>query len=148
MKKLTGIGGLAGILFSALLLMANKNRNEWVGLLQKPTAASIARGQKVYTEQCLSCHMADGLGVSHMNPPLVKTSFVLGDKPTLITIVLKGMNSKTEINGDFYHNVMPPHDYMTDQQIADVLTFVRNSFGNKAKAVTPAEVKTVRAKTK
>jgi mono/diheme cytochrome c family protein len=128
--------------------MANAKKDDSGFFGQKPLAASIERGKKVYTEQCLSCHMADGLGVSHMNPPLVKTPWVLGDKAKLITVVLKGMTEKTEINGDIYHNVMAAHDFMTDQQIADVLTYIRNSFGNKAKAITPADVKMVRAKSK
>ncbi len=109
---------------------------------------SIDRGKKVYADQCLTCHQADGGGVQSMNPPLTKTKQVLGDKTQLIQLVIKGMNTQTEINGDVYHNIMPPHDYMTDQQIADVLTYIRNSFGNKAKAITEAEVKAVRAKTK
>ncbi len=110
-------------------------------------AASIARGKEVYQQQCLSCHQVDGLGVEGMNPPLSKTSFVLGPKPALIGIVLNGMKG-VPVNGDAYHGVMAPHQDLTDLQIADVLTYVRNSFGNKAKAVTPAEVKAARAKNK
>jgi mono/diheme cytochrome c family protein len=83
-----------------------------------------------------------------MNPPLIKTKWILGDKTKLIQVVLKGMKGETEINGDSYHNVMAPHGDLTDVQIADVLTYVRNSFGNKASAVTPAQVKRVRGITK
>jgi mono/diheme cytochrome c family protein len=110
-------------------------------------AASITRGKDVYLQQCLACHQADGLGVQSMNPPLVKTKFVLGDKTALVRIVLKGMQG-VDIDDESYHNVMAPHTDLTDQQIADVLTYVRNSFGNKATAVTAAEVKAIRAKTK
>lgn len=66
----------------------------------------------------------------------------------LIQQVLKGSQGKVEIDGDTFHNSMPPQPHLTDQQIADVLSYVRNSFGNKASIVTPAEVKVVRAKTK
>jgi mono/diheme cytochrome c family protein len=111
-------------------------------------AASIARGKEVYLQQCLACHQADGLGVQNMNPPLVKTKWVLGDKTTLVQVVLKGLSQEIEIDGDTYHNVMPARSEMMDQQIADVLTYVRNSFGNKAGAVTVGEVKAIRAKTK
>ncbi|HTI08781.1 MAG TPA: cytochrome c [Puia sp.] len=113
-----------------------------------PNAATMDRGKQVYLEQCLACHQADALGVQGMNPPLVKTKWVLGDKTTLVQVVLKGMTGEVDINGDTYHNVMAPHPDLTDQQIADVLTYVRNSFGNKASAVTAAEVKAIRAKTK
>jgi mono/diheme cytochrome c family protein len=110
--------------------------------------ASLTRGKQVYLEQCLACHQADALGVQGMNPPLVKTKYILGDKPTLVKIVLNGMTGDLDINGDTYHNVMAPHSDLTDQQIADVLTYVRNSFGNKASAVTAAQVKAIRATNK
>jgi mono/diheme cytochrome c family protein len=72
---------------------------------------------------------------------------VLGDKATLVKIVLNGMQG-VDIGGDDYHGVMAPHPDLTDQQIADVLTYVRNNFGNKAPAITAAEVKAIRAKNK
>jgi mono/diheme cytochrome c family protein len=112
-----------------------------------PSPASMARGKQVYQLQCLACHQVDAGGVQGMTPPLTQTKWVLGDKTALVQIVLTGMKG-VEIDGDSYHNVMAPHSELTDQQIADVLTFVRNSFGNKAKAITAAEVKAIRAKTK
>lgn len=108
-------------------------------------ALSIANGKKVYVQNCLTCHQADGTGVATMNPPLIKTSYVLGDKPTLIKIVLNGFNEDVQINGQTYSNTMTPHATMTDQEIADVLTYVRNSFTNKASSVSVALVKNVRA---
>lgn len=111
-------------------------------------SASVAAGKKVYTLYCLTCHQADGGGVPNMNPPLTKTSYVLGDKNKIIQIVLKGFNENVEINGDTYTNVMPPQATLTDQEVADVLTYVRNSFGNKAAAIKPADVKKVRASLK
>ena len=119
----------------------------------KATASSslkstMQRGELVYKSVCLTCHQADGGGVPRMNPPLIKTKWVLGDKTKLITLMLKGMNEPIEIEDEEYHNPMPPHTELNDQQIADVLTFVRNSFGNKASIVTSSEVKSVRAKVK
>lgn len=142
----------AGCLFvlSFLLMSQAKKPNKPAASTQpkNPVQASITRGKQVYADQCLTCHQADGGGVQNMNPPLIKTKWVLGDKAQLIQIVLKGMTGDIEIDGNEYHNVMPGHEFLTDQQIADVLTYIRNSFGNKAKAVTMAEVKAVRAKTK
>jgi mono/diheme cytochrome c family protein len=80
-----------------------------------------------------------------MNPPLGKTSYVNGDKARLISIVLKGLG-RQEIDGETYTNVMAPYNFLNDKQIADLLTFIRNSFHNKASAVSPGEVKAVRAK--
>ncbi len=110
--------------------------------------ASMDRGQKVYEKVCLSCHMADGGGVPHLNPPLSQTSYVLGDKSKIIYIVLHGMTDRIPIEDEFYSNNMAAHTDLNDQQIADVLTYVRNGFGNKASAVTAAEVKAVRNKKK
>jgi mono/diheme cytochrome c family protein len=103
-------------------------------------ASSLANGKLVYTQNCLTCHQADGGGVSNMNPPLIKTTYVLGDKMRLAKIVLNGFSEKVEIDGDIYSNIMPSLNYLSNQQIADVLTYVRSNFGNKASAVTVAEV--------
>jgi len=110
--------------------------------------ASIERGKKIYETYCLACHQADGSGVPGLNPPLIKTKWVLGDKKQLITIILKGMDEPIEVDGEEYSNVMASHAFLKDQDVADVLNYVRNSFGNKASAVTLAEVKTVRATVK
>jgi mono/diheme cytochrome c family protein len=113
--------------------------------LQPLPKESMERGKKVYDQYCMSCHMQDGTGVPRLNPPLVKTSYVIGDKTTIIEIILKGFDAQVEIEGEYYQNTMAPHDFLTDEQIADVATYVRNSFGNKASVVVPADVKTVRA---
>lgn len=109
---------------------------------------SIARGEKLYTLYCLSCHQKSGNGVPHMNPPLIKTSYVTGDIKKLVTWVLKGSTENIPIDGKTYSNNMPAQNYLKDDQIADVLTYVRNSFGNTSSAVTPADVKGVRASLK
>ena len=115
---------------------------------QSTSSSSKARGKEVYTEYCLTCHQADGGGVPRMNPPLAQTEYVNGNKQRLIGIVLNGMNIPLEINGDSYENPMASHAFLKDQQIADVLTYVRSSFGNKSTAITAEEVKAVRAKNK
>jgi mono/diheme cytochrome c family protein len=108
-------------------------------------ATAIAKGKILYKEICASCHQADGSGVPRMNPPLIKTTYVLGDKSKLIKVLLLGLNEEVEIDGEYYSNPMPSQATLKDDEIAAVLTFVRNSFGNKAAAVTAAEVKKVRA---
>ena len=101
-------------------------------------------GEIVYKKYCISCHQADGGGVPNMSPPLIQTSFVLGEKERLIKIVLNGLKN-VDINDESYNNPMPAlGSVLKDKQIADVLTFVRNSFGNKAAAVSAGDVKKVR----
>ncbi|HET9504339.1 MAG TPA: cytochrome c [Hymenobacter sp.] len=107
--------------------------------------ASLTRGAAVYKNVCIACHQADGGGLPPINPPLIKTQYVLGDKSRLSHIVLAGLAERIEIDGEEYKQPMPAQAHLTDQQIADVLTYVRNSFGNKASAVQVAEVKAVRA---
>jgi len=110
---------------------------------QKATKDAIQKGKVVFEQNCLVCHQVDGSGVPHLNPPLIKTSFVLGDKKKLIGIVLKGL-SDVEIDGESYSNPMPSMNFLSDEDIANVLTYVRNSFTNKGSAVTAAEVKAAR----
>lgn len=110
--------------------------------------ASVTRGQALFALNCLVCHQVDGSGVPGLNPPLYENKWVTGPKYTLIQMVMKGSKGTVEIEGETFSNTMPVQSHLTDQQIADVLTYVRNSFGNKASAVTPAEVKAVRAKSK
>lgn len=111
-----------------------------------PSAVVMERGKEVYTISCLPCHQADGSGVPHLNPPLTPNEWVSGPKQRLIALLLNGSQGKVEIDGDTWSNSMPAQPHLTDQQIADVLTYVRNAFGNKASAVTPAEVKAQRGK--
>jgi mono/diheme cytochrome c family protein len=114
-------------------------------IAQSTTQSSSQRGKKLYTQYCLTCHQEDGEGVPRMNPPLTQTSYVLGDKKKLIAWVLKGSTENIPIDDKTYSNNMPPQNYLKDQEIADILTYVRSSFGNKATSVTMNEVKTVRA---
>ncbi len=101
-------------------------------------------GKKVYDMYCQACHMASGKGVPSMNPPLAGTDWVTGDKDRLIRVILNGMQDPIEINGETYQNVMAAHDFLSNEQIADVLSYIRNSFGNEASEVSPEEVAAVR----
>jgi len=108
--------------------------------------ASVERGKKVYDNTCLACHQVNGSGVPGMNPPLKKSKWVQGDKKTLINVVLKGLDEEIEVNDETYSNVMPAFANLSDQEIADVLTYVRNNFGNKASQIMEADVKKLRDK--
>jgi mono/diheme cytochrome c family protein len=113
---------------------------------QDKLKASIERGKTVYENTCLACHQINGSGVPGMNPPLKKTKWVVGDKKTLINVILKGLDQEIVVDDETYTNVMPAFANLSDQEIADVLTYIRNSFGNKASQVTEAEVKKLRGK--
>ena len=132
MKKVFVFAGIAFLLFNSS------------AKAQDSLKASIERGKVIYENTCLPCHQANGSGVPGMNPPLKKTKWVLGDKKALINILLNGLDEEVEVNGKTYNNTMPPQSTLSDAEIADVLTYVRNNFGNKASAVKETEVKKLR----
>lgn len=111
--------------------------------------SSSPTGKDIYEKYCLSCHQQDGKGVPKLNPPLIKTSYVTGDTKTLISWVLRGSGEeKVPIDGNYYNNNMPPQSALKDDELAKVLTYIRSSWGNKAGAVSSAEVKAVRTSLK
>jgi len=115
----------------------------------KLVAASAARGKTIYLQRCMVCHQADGGGVPKLNAPLDGSSSVNGTNiAKLVKNIVKGFNDRVEIDGEFYENAMPAAADLTDQQIADVLTFIRNSWTNKAGPVTTLQVKQTRSKLK
>mgnify|MGYP001627383312 CR=1 FL=1 len=117
--------------------------------VQPSIKASMDRGKTIYLQRCMACHQVDGSGVPRLNPPLDGASTVKGnDKLKLVRIIIKGMTDRVEIDGEYYDNNMSANPDLTDAQIADVLTYIRNSWSNKASLVTAAEVKTARAKIK
>lgn len=107
---------------------------------------SIKRGEEVYTANCITCHMQSGEGLEGAYPPLAKADFVAKDKTgkKSIGVVLNGLSGEITVNGKKYNMPMTPLNYLSDQQIADVLNYVRNSWGNKAKAITEDMVKAER----
>ena len=115
----------------------------------KLVAASIARGKTVYLQRCMVCHQADGGGVPKLNAPLDASTAVNGsDISKLVKYIVKGLNDRIEIDGEYYANAMPAADDLKDQQIADVLTFIRSNWSNKAGPVTLTQVKQIRSKLK
>ena len=107
--------------------------------------AMLEKGALVYQMACLACHRAEGQGVPGTHPPLIQTGWVTGSKERLINIVINGLQEKIRVHGEIYDEVMPPMGHLSDEDIAAVLTYVRNSFGNQASAITLNEVSKVRA---
>lgn len=97
-------------------------------------------GAKLYTQHCLTCHGPDGKGAADLIPPLSQTDWVTGDKGRLIRVMLMGLSGEITVNGQKYNQEMPAYDHLSDQEIADLLTFIRNDFGNKSGAVIAGEV--------
>jgi mono/diheme cytochrome c family protein len=102
-------------------------------------------GKAVFTKYCLVCHQADGSGVPGMHPPLTQGSWVGKEPRELVAIMMKGLSGKIEVNGETYNGFMPSQAQLTDEEIADVLSYIRSSFGNNFEPVDASFVKKVRS---
>jgi mono/diheme cytochrome c family protein len=111
----------------------------------------FANGRQIYGTYCSVCHQPTGQGLANQFPPLTASDWVLADGPgRLARLVLNGVQGPMVVNGQAYNGAMPPwRDLLTDEQIASVLTYIRQnqSWGNSASAVTPAQVQAIREKT-
>jgi nitrite reductase (NO-forming) len=94
-------------------------------------------------QTCFACHQATGLGLPGVFPPLAKADFLMADKERSIRAVIKGLSGPITVNGKNYNGIMPPVS-LGEEQVANVLTFVRNSFGNTGDAVSVDEVRKVK----
>ena len=104
----------------------------------------LTGGALTYDIYCNTCHQPNGEGDGARFPPVAETDWVTGNKDRLIGLTLDGMEGEVEVNGETYNNVMPQHSFLTDQEIAELLTYIRGSFGNRASAVSEAEVRSRR----
>jgi len=101
----------------------------------------MAQGATIYTANCSGCHAANGAGLAGQFPPLAKNDYVTGDVKAVIHTLNYGLVGKIKVNGADYNGVMPAwKGQLKDAEIAAVITYIRNSWGNKASAVTAAEV--------
>jgi nitrite reductase (NO-forming) len=105
--------------------------------------ASIARGKEVYSAQCISCHQEQGEGIEDVYPPLAKSDYLMADKARSVKQTLHGLSGEIKVNGKTYNGEMTGFD-LTDEEVSDVLNYIRNSWGNKGAAVTPQEVAAAR----
>ena len=105
---------------------------------------SIARGKEIYIAQCMSCHMDEGQGIEDVYPPLAKSDYLMKDKLRSINNVIHGVTGEIAVNGKSYNMDMMAFEFLTDQEVSDVLNYIRNSWGNKGEAVTPEEVSAAR----
>ncbi|TZF81429.1 c-type cytochrome [Pedobacter sp. BS3] len=102
-------------------------------------------GAVIYSNYCASCHKSDGSGIPGTFPPLKGTAQVLDDKNKLLRILLKGISGTITVKGVQYNQEMPSFKFLSDQDIAQVATYIRSHFGNKAGAVTNADVAKARS---
>ncbi len=107
----------------------------------------IAAGKAHFTGTCSVCHQDSGLGIPSVFPPLAKSDFLAKDPQAAIHYVLNGLTGKVTVNGTEYNSVMPPMSQLNNDEIANILTYVFNSWGNKDGRVTAEQVDKVRKET-
>ena len=131
MKVLIGLMGLM-VLIEGTWLFQNK-----------PLDQSIADGKEIYQDFCLQCHLDTGKGVSGVFPPLAQSDYLLNDINLSIKGIKYGMSGPITVNGEEYNGVMQ-NQGLDDVEIADVMNYVINSWGNKSKEViTPERVASI-----
>jgi mono/diheme cytochrome c family protein len=111
------------------------------------TAQDVLKGKKIYETKCLVCHQADGGGVPNMNAPLDGASNVVGNNiARLVRIIRAGYSERLPLDGMYYNNVMTPNPDLKDADIANVLSYIRTSWSNKASKITVAQVQAAKGK--
>ncbi|MEQ6122124.1 copper-containing nitrite reductase [Reichenbachiella sp. MALMAid0571] len=120
------------------------------GEQDKPTEAvaqsldeRIKLGKQIYSTTCFACHQAEGQGILGVFPPLAKSDYLNADVDRAIDIVLHGKTGEITVNGEKYNSVMTAQT-LTDEEVANVLTYIYSNWGNNKKEVTPTMVKKVK----
>lgn len=104
----------------------------------------VERGRQVYLQTCFVCHQVDGQGIPGQIPPLAKSDYLMADKDRSVRVVLQGLSGELTVNKKAFNGIMIPHNFLTDDQVANVLTYVRNNFGNTGDPVSANEVRRIR----
>lgn len=110
-----------------------------------PAPQTASAGQQAYAKNCLSCHQSDGYGVPNLQPAITGGTWVQGEVQALALFVLTGGFNSAERKDSDSHNVMPAFRQLPDQELADILTYIRQRFGKGASPVSAADIAAARA---
>ena len=107
----------------------------------------MAAGEKLYAAHCAACHQANGQGLTSAFPPLAGSDYLADGGPAaVIKVVLNGLTGPITVNGKEFNSVMPNLSYLSDSDVADIVTFVFNSWGNPGGEVSAADVAAARGR--
>ncbi len=104
----------------------------------------VKAGQVLFAGTCSTCHQANGQGIEGVFPPLAKSDWIAADPKRVASVVLHGLNGPVKVNGKDYNSVMPPMSQLTDDEVANIATYVLNSWGNPGGRVTSADAAAAR----
>lgn len=96
-------------------------------------------GESVYASNCAACHQPNGTGIPNAFPPLAKSDYLNADPNRAIDAIHNGLSGKITVNGKEYNSVMPAVD-LDNEKIANVVTYIMKSWGNKGGEITPAHM--------
>lgn len=148
MKKIIALSTVAVLLVSLFVGCGDKKKPSADDFKldeskMSPLDTKISEGKKVYEKTCLACHQADGKGVEGAFPPLAASDFFASDKLLMVSNIVNGISGEITVNGKKYNTPMPKQ-VVTDEEAANVATYVLNSFGNAGGEVSVEEVISVK----
>jgi nitrite reductase (NO-forming) len=134
-QELTGVQELPG----------DEHGDKGAATANKSLARKIASGKQIYVNNCLACHQASGEGIANAFPPLSNSDYLNADVDRAIGILLHGLRGEITVNGNKYNSIMT-RQHLSNEEVADVLTYVYNSWDNNKTDVSAARVEAVRSK--
>lgn len=109
-----------------------------------PLTSSINRGKAIYNDFCMTCHLPNGEGVANVYPPLAKSDYLIKNREASIRGIKYGQQGEIIVNGKKYNSVMAALG-LSDDEVADVMNYITNSWGNKnTKMITESEVSKIK----
>lgn len=136
------------IVFLGVLMFSFTKKEDYYTTIDQDAKfkESIKRGKEVYTDMCVTCHLANGEGIPKVYPPLAKSDYLMEKREASIRAIKYGLRGKIVVNGITYKNMMTRLGLL-DDEVADVMNYITNSWGNKnEKMITVEEVKAVSKK--
>ncbi len=127
----------------SVLARQGKPNTEYIAILQSgdqetELSKSIVRGEEIYIDFCMQCHLHDGKGTPKVFPPLAGSDWLVNKRKESIHSIKYGLNGPITVNGESYNSAMTPLG-LEDEEIADVMNYIMNSWGNKQKKMVTTE---------
>ena len=136
------------IVYSALALLVTAGLVSFTAPSNKLTEVTAfqdgGKGKTIYAKTCVACHQANGQGIPNAFPPLAKSDYIAADKLRLAKVILHGLQGPVKVNGVDYNSIMPPMSQLTDDEVANISTYVLNSWGNPGGKISKEEAAEIR----
>ena len=136
--------GLLALILMVSALACSGEKSEGAKIQDRLTDTEIkfyTNGKKLYTQHCSNCHMENGEGLGKLIPPLKGSDYLLKDVPEAASIIVNGLNGSLLVNGTEYNQPMPANLNLNPSEVAEILTYISNSWGNEYGGVSLDAVK-------